>query len=86
MYDLGVKLLNGIKSMYINSLACVRVKRGESEGFRINSGVRQGYICPLGSPMYIGTQGGENGDGEEGSEISGGGKSGDCLASCMQMN
>ena len=24
------KLLNGIKSMYVNSLACVRVKGGES--------------------------------------------------------
>ena len=36
--------MNGIKSMYINSLACVRVKGGESECFRINSGVRQGCI------------------------------------------
>ena len=26
MYDMGGKLLNGIKSMYINSLACVRIK------------------------------------------------------------
>ena len=26
MYDVGGKLLNGIKSMYVNSLACVRVK------------------------------------------------------------
>ena len=26
MYDVGSKLLNGIKIMYINSLACVRVK------------------------------------------------------------
>ena len=25
-YDLGGKVLNGIKSMYFNSLACVRVK------------------------------------------------------------
>ena len=30
MYD-GGKLLNGIKSVYVNSLACVRVKRGERE-------------------------------------------------------
>ena len=29
MYDLGGKLLNGNKNMYINSLACVRVKGGE---------------------------------------------------------
>ena len=36
------KLLNGIKTMYVNSLACVRVKGGESGGFRIDSGMRQG--------------------------------------------
>ena len=30
----GGKLLNGIKSMYIDSLACVRVKGGESKWFR----------------------------------------------------
>ena len=35
MYNVGGKLLNGIKSMYIKSLACVRVKGGESEWFRI---------------------------------------------------
>ena len=29
MYDVGGKLLNGINSMYVNSLACVRVKGGE---------------------------------------------------------
>ena len=34
MYDVGGKLLNGIKSMYINSLAWARVKGGESECFR----------------------------------------------------
>ena len=44
MYDVGGKLLNGIKSMYLNSLASVRVKGGESEFFRTNSGVRQGCI------------------------------------------
>ena len=26
MYDVGGKLLNNMKSMYVNSLACVRVK------------------------------------------------------------
>ena len=41
--DVNGKLLNAIKSMYVNSLACVRVKGGESECFRINSGVRQ--VC-----------------------------------------
>ena len=35
----GGKLLNGIRSMYVNRLACVRVKGGDTEGFRINSGV-----------------------------------------------
>ena len=30
--------------MYVNSLACVRVKGGESECFRINNGVRKGCI------------------------------------------
>ena len=44
MYDVGGKLLNGIKSMYVHSLACVKVKGGVSECFRINSGVRQGCI------------------------------------------
>ena len=44
MYDVGSKLLNGIKSMYVNSLACLKVKGGESECFRINSCVRQGCI------------------------------------------
>ena len=34
------KLLSGIKSMYVESIACVRVKVGESEQFRIYSGVR----------------------------------------------
>ena len=34
MYGVGGKLLNGIKSIYINSLACVRVKGGESECFK----------------------------------------------------
>ena len=40
----GGKLLSGIKSMYVDSSACVRVKGGESELFRIDSGVRQGSI------------------------------------------
>ena len=46
------------------------------------------YNVPLGLQYIYGrsNEGGENGDGEEGSEISGGGKSGDCLASCMQID
>ena len=46
-YDLYGKLLNDVKSMYPNSLACIRLKVGESEHFRINSGVRQGCIISL---------------------------------------
>ena len=38
------KLLSGIKSMYVDSSACVRVKGGESEQYRTDTGVRQGYI------------------------------------------
>ena len=37
MYNVDGKLLNGIKSMYANSLACVRVKGCESECFRIDN-------------------------------------------------
>ena len=44
MYDVDGKLLNGIKSIYVNSLACVRLKGDESVCFRIDSGARQGCI------------------------------------------
>ena len=47
MYDVGGKLLNGIKSIYFVSLACVRVKEGESERFKFDSGVRQSCIMSL---------------------------------------
>ena len=50
MYDVGGKVLNGIKSMYVDSSACVRIKGGESEQFRIDSGVRQG--CSM-SPWFF---------------------------------
>ena len=36
--------MSEIKSMYADSSACVRVKVGEGEQFRIDCGVRQGYI------------------------------------------
>ena len=29
MFDMGGKVLNGIKCIYVNSLACVRIKGGE---------------------------------------------------------
>ena len=44
MYGVDGKLLNGITSMYVNSLPCITVKGGESGCFRINSGARQGCI------------------------------------------
>ena len=46
----GGKLLSGIKSMYVDSLACVEVKGGESECFRIDSGEREGCIM---SPRHF---------------------------------
>ena len=42
-----ISILNSIKGMFVNSLAYVRVKGGESEFFRINRGVRQGCIISL---------------------------------------
>ena len=46
-YNMDGKLLNGIKSIYVNLLACVRVKWSESECFRVDSGMRQGCIISL---------------------------------------
>ena len=40
----GGKLFSRIKSIYVDSLACVRVKGGENEWLRIDSKVRQGCI------------------------------------------
>ena len=56
MYDVGGKLLDGINSIYVNGLACVKVKEGENECFRINNGVRQGCIMSPWLSMYIWTQ------------------------------
>ena len=42
--SVGGKFLSGIKGMYIDSSAFVRVKGDESEWFRIDSRVRQGCI------------------------------------------
>ena len=73
---MGGKLLNGIKSIYVKTLACVRVKGGESECFRIKSGVRRMYHVPLALQCIYrcSDKGSENGDGEEMSDIPGGGK------------
>ena len=44
MYGVGSKLLNVIKSMYVDIIAYERVKWCESECFRTDNGVRQGCI------------------------------------------
>ena len=44
------KLLNGIKSMYVDSSAYGRIKGGISEQFRIDSGVRQ--VCSMSSWLF----------------------------------
>ena len=53
MYDVGSKFFTGIKSMYVDSSACDRIKGGENERFRIYSGIRQGCIMSPGCSMYI---------------------------------
>ena len=64
---MGVTLLNGIKNIYINSLAYVRVKGCKSECFRSDSGVRQ--VCITFSWLFNvymkAYELGENGDEEE---------------------
>ena len=50
MNYLGGKRLSGIMSMYVNSLACVRAKMGQSECFRIEGGVRKDSIM---SPWHF---------------------------------
>ena len=44
IYGVGGKLLNAIKSMYVDSEACVRINGMEGEWFKVNSGVRQGCV------------------------------------------
>src|SRR5678815_4241468 len=44
IYGAGVRLLNGIKSMYDDSEACVRINGVNGDWFRIKSGVRQGCV------------------------------------------
>ena len=47
IYDVGDTLLNDFTSVSVNSLACFIIKGGESECFRIDSGVKQGCIMSL---------------------------------------
>ena len=56
MYDVDGKLFSVIKIMYVNSLVCFKIKGGKIECFRINSGVRQGFIMsPWLFNVYIDT-------------------------------
>ena len=50
MYDVGGKLLNNIKSIYVNSLVCVRVKEMDTS-FK-TGGVRE-VSFPLGFSVCI---------------------------------
>ena len=50
---MGGKLLSAIKSMYANSSVCVKVKGGESERFKIKSGVTLSCIMSPWLSMYI---------------------------------
>ena len=54
----GGKLLSGIKSLYVDSLTCVRVKGGESERFRID----RVYHVPL--AFQCSDERGKDGDGK----------------------
>ena len=47
---MGGKLYNGIKSMHVNSLVCVKGKEGESECFKIDCGM--GQECILSPPLF----------------------------------
>ena len=70
MYDVGGKILGRIKGIFVDSLACVRVKVVVSEWFRIDSGVRQGCIMSpwLFNVCMDAVIKGENGDGKKGRE------------------
>ena len=77
MYNATVKILNGTRSMYANSLACARLKRGETVCFRIDSCCETRlYHIPLAFQYMYGLseERSENKDGEDGSEISRGGE------------
>ena len=67
--------------MYVNTLVCVKLKRGEIECFRIDSGVRQGCIMsPWLFNVYMDAV-----MKEMKIDMGRRGESGDCLVSCMQM-
>ena len=66
--------MSGIKSMYVVTSACVSVKGGESERFRIDRRVRHGcIISPWLFNIYMDgvMKEAKMGDGKEGSELPG---------------
>ena len=86
---MGGKLLSGIKSMYLDSSACVIVKWGESKQFSIDSGVKQRCIR---SPSWFNVhldgvmKEVKMGIGRRGKKfLEDVRECGDCLASCIQM-
>ena len=61
--------------MHVNSLSCVGVKGGERVCFSINCGMRRFYHASWLFDVYMdAVMRGANWDGEDGSEISGGGR------------
>ena len=82
MYDVVGKLLGGIKSMYVDSSAYIRVKVGESERFRVDSVVKQECVMsPWLFNVYMDAV-----MKEVNMRIGRKGESGDYQASCMQIN
>ena len=54
MYDVGGKMLSGIKTMYVDSLACVNVKGDERVGYDKLWGETRVYCVPLGFQCIYG--------------------------------
>ena len=84
-YDVVGKLLNGIKSVYINSPSYIRLKGVKRVCFRIEIGVRKGCIMsPCLFNLYIDAVMREVKMGM-GVRFLEEGENGDSLVSCMQM-
>ena len=47
LYGIGGRLLRGVKSLYVGSKACVRIRNEVSEWFPVRGGVRQGCVMSL---------------------------------------
>ena len=83
MYDVGSKLLRGIKRIYVNSLAYVRERGAESKRFRVENSVRQGWRFSV--YMDAGMKRVKGEMGRVGIRYMEREESGDCLVSCIQM-